>query len=233
MEVISVKNEDMRNYKKTAVGAVYSAHVRISDVSTHANELITIISDTSWIEQLGVVKKTSFSARAERTIRKLVDDIFRKVDDTISTEFGEYMISVAAQRTLEGSFTHQRVPLAELLKEKVSGNPGFDFHTESASKLIAFGEAKYSGTTNPYRKALEQISVFITLRKDEADLLILDSFVSDQAVNNAAAGKKAFVAAFSINGDSPETIISNALSSDAIDALLKYPELYVIGIEVE
>lgn len=232
MEVISVKNEDMRNYNKTAAGAVYSAHVKISNVSTHADKLIAIISDTSWIERLGVVKKTSFSARAERTIKKLVDDIFRKVDDMVSTEFGEYMISVTAQKTLEDRFTHQRVPLAELLKEKVIGNPGFDFHTESTSRLIAFGEAKYSGTKNPYRKALEQISVFITLKKDEAELLILDSFVSDQAVINAAAGKKAFVAAFSINGDSPEAIISNALSSDAIDALLEYPELYVIGIEV-
>lgn len=232
MQIISAKEEDMSVYGKVARGRVFSVHVKINDVPALAKELIAIISDTSWIDKLEVVERVSFTARAERTIRKLVDKVFSKVEDPLSSEFGEYLISSTAQRALVDKHSHQHVPLAELLKEKVSGNPGFDFHTESESQLIAFGEAKYSGTDNPHRAALEQISSFIELHKDKAELIILKPFVTNYAVNNFVAEKRAFVAAFSINSDSPETIIGNALGSPAIDDLLEHPEVYVIGIEV-
>jgi hypothetical protein len=232
MEVVSVTPEDMSKYGKVARGRVYSAHVKITDISLHAKELIAIISDVSWIDKLGAVEKASFSATSKRTIEKLVNDVLRKVDDKISEEFGEYMISATAQLALELKLNHTRIPLAELLKEKVSGNPGFDFHTESTSNLIAFGEAKYSGSSNPYSVALKQIATFVNLEKDNAELHIIKNFVTKNAVKNAINGSKAYIAAFSINGKSPQDIISNALGSDAIDALLVFPELYVIGVEV-
>lgn len=232
MEVVSVKRENMDDYGKVASGLVCSAHVKITNISLHAQELIKIISDTSWIYKLDAVEQATFSARANRTIDKLVDDILKKVDDVISEEFGEYMISATAQRTLESHLKHTNIPLAELLKEKISGNPGFDFHTESTSNLISFGEAKYSGHSNPHGLALRQIADFIELEKDNAELLILKSFVTESAVDNALNGSKAYVAAFSVNSESPQKIISNALRSDFIDALLGFPELYIIGVEV-
>lgn len=233
MDVIFVKQENMGNYGKVASGHVYSAHVKITDISRHAKELIKIISDTSWIKRLGAVEQASFSARANRTIDKLVNDIFAKVNDVITEEFGEYMISSTAQRTLEKHLKHTSIPLAELLKEKVSGNPGFDFHTESNSNLICFGEAKYSGTSNPHGHALTQIGKFINLQKDIAELVTLKSFVTSSAAQNAISGSKAYVAAFSVNNKSPLKVISNALRSHLIDPLLSYPELYIIGVEVQ
>lgn len=233
MKIISLKEEDMAKYGKAAKGRIFSAHVRISDVPALATELVALISDTSWINKLDIVERTSYMARAAPTIRKLVDSVLTKAESPISSEFGEYMISTTAQRTLLDRLTHQHVPLAELLKEKVSGNPGFDFHTESETQLIAFGEAKYSGTTNPHRAALEQIDSFIQQKKDDMELVMIRPFVTSYAVNNFTAGKKAFVAAFSINSASPDQIIANALSSDAIDCLLDYPEVYVIGVEVK
>ena len=142
------------------------------------------------------------------------------------------MISDTAQLSLELEHLHTKVPLAELLKEKVSGNPGFDFHTESDRNHIMFGEAKYSGGITPRAKAINQITDFITLEKDNAELIILENFVSEEAIKNAEEEKKGYVAAFSLNSDNPDLIFINALNSDAIISLFAYPELYLIAIQV-
>lgn len=230
MEIISIKKEDMSEYGKTTTGLVFSAHVKIKNIESRAAEMIEIISNTSWIDKLNAVEKATFMARSQRTIEKLVGLIRSRVEDEITTEFGEFLVSETAQSTL-GALGHSKVPLAELLKEKVTGNPGFDFHTESESKLIAFGEAKFSSSTNPHPIALNQISKFIKLEKDTAELIIIQNFVSAEATENSLNGKRAYVAAFSINSKNPEQIIRNALMSTAIDPLLNFPEIYVIGIE--
>lgn len=233
IEVISVKKEKMSDYGKTALGVVYSAHVKVKDIRVRAEEMIEIISNTSWIERLESCEVATFKARSERTINKLVNDILSQVEDEISAQFGEYMISDTAQCILESELNHTKVPLAELLKEKVIGNPGFDFHTESDTNLIAFGEAKYSGDSNPHGSALSQIADFIELKKDNAELIIIKSFVSKTAVEKSLKGKKAYVAAFSINSPTPQKIIINALKSKAIEKLLNFPEVYIIGVEVD
>ena len=232
MELIAIKKECMDDYGKKTACIVFSVHVKVKDIQMRAEEMIQIISDRSWIDALGAVAKATFKARSERTILKLVHDILEQVEDEVTTDFGEFMVSETAQSILGSELLHIKVPLAELLKEKITGNPGFDFHTESEANLIVFGEAKYSGSGNPHGLAVNQIVDFIDLKKDEAELNTLQHFVTEKAINNSLQGKKAFVAAFSINSPNPMNIISNALKSNAIDELLKYPELYVIGVEV-
>lgn len=232
MEVISCKLENMQNYGKTTSCHVYSIHVKITDIGVRAREMIDMLSNKSWINELGIIPKMSYEARAERTIEKLINDILKKVSTTVSTEFGEFLVSASAQDSLKMQYNHTKVPLAELLKEKVTGNPGFDFHTESHTNLIAFGEAKYSGTGNPYRNAMEQIANFVVLKKDVAELVDLQYFVSAKSVENIKQAQKGFVAAFSINSQNPKEILNNALCSIYIDDLLVHDELYVIGIEV-
>src|SRR5690606_33203838 len=100
-------------------------------------------------------------------------------------------------------------------------------------KLIAYGEAKYSGSSSPYAKAITQINEFIGDEKDDAELIILSKLVSSEAIDNAVEGKKAYVAAFSINAAKPDDIMDNALESEHIKTLLSFPEVYVIGIKVD
>ena len=222
----------MSEYGKTAKGFVFSAHVKVTDIESRAREMVAIISNTSWIDKLNVVEKITFQARANRTIDHLVNIIKSRVENELTAEFGEFLVSETAQSALD-TIGHIKMPLAELLKEKVAGNPGFDFHTESYTKLISFGEAKFSTTKNPYANAMNQIVAFIELRKDEGELIIIQNFVSAEAIDNSSVGNKAYAAAFSINGVKPEQIIKNALLSKAIDPLLKFPEIYVIGIEID
>lgn len=211
---------------------VYVLHVVIDDVENHATQLITQISSTSWIGKLGIVEQKTYSARAKSTIEKLVNEVFSKISSPITDEFGEYVVSTSAQDALEQSLRHIKVPLAELFKEQKSGNPGFDFHTESHSNIIAFGEAKYSASINPYTKALDQIIGFIGMCKDDMELTDLSNFVSGQAIDRALNGIKAYVAAFSINSQNPTNILKNVLESECLTTLVSYPELYLIGVEI-
>jgi len=233
LNIVSLKHEDMEEYGVTTDCNVYSIHVKVEDISFRAKEMISTLSDTSWIKALDVIPRISYEARAERTIKKLIDSILKKVSTSVSSEFGEFLVSVTAQDTLDLHYNHNKVPLAELLKEKVKGNPGFDFHTESETNFIAFGEAKYSGIENKYNNALKQIGEFIDLKKDDSELVDLQYFVSQKAINNYAKGKKAYVAAFSINDETPTNVITKALNSKHIAKLLQCNELYIIGIEID
>lgn len=76
------------------------------------------------------------------------------------------------------------------------------------------------------------INSFIELEKDDADLLIIESFVSEDALNNALEMKKGYVAALSLNSNNPELIFKNAIKSDVVKKLLEYTELYLIAIQV-
>ncbi|WP_430735504.1 hypothetical protein [Halodesulfovibrio aestuarii] len=213
--------------------AVYKAHVRLSEINEQAVEMINVVSDTSWLNELDVIDRLSFEARAQKTIEKLVIDIFQKVNNQATEEFGEYLISHTASRILATHLNHTTIPLAEILKEKVTGNPGFDFHTESHTGYVAFGEAKYSGKKNPYQDALGQIVDFITKQKDLMELRTLKPFVSDLAISNAANNAKAYIAAFSVNAQSPDTIFGNALASSFTKQLSPQKELYLIGVEID
>ncbi len=217
----------------TTSGRIFSAFVIIKDIPDRAKEMIRTLTDTSWINQLDVVSQKAFQSTTKRTIEKLVKSFFDVANDQITTDFGEYMVSDSAQHVLKDQFKHSKLPLAELLKEKVIGNPGFDFHTETDTKFIAYGEAKYSGNSSPYAKALTQINEFISDKKDDAELIILSKLVSSEATGNAVEGNKAYVAAFSINAAKPEDIMGNALGSEHIKTLLSFPEVYVIGIKVD
>lgn len=232
MKIVHFKKEDLSSYDIKSSCEVFTIHVQVNNVNALAQEMIKTITDTSWIEKLDSVGRVAFDARSQKTIKRLVDEIFLKVKNVVTSEFGEYMISNAAQYSLENKYGHTKVPIAELLKEKVVGNAGFDFHTESATELIVFGESKYSGADNPHGDATSQILEFINDKKDLMDLDILRNFVSPQSLKKAIAGVKAYVAAFSINSTNPGFIFKNALISGNIKKLLCYPELYLIGIQV-
>lgn len=214
-------------------GQIHVIQIEIDDITGRAKEMINDILDTSWIQKLNPINRISYNASAKRTIDKLVNKIFQKIDDEMTEEFGEYVISMSAQDTLAETHGHTKIPLAELFKEKVSGNPGFDFHTESTGAIICFGEAKYSSQTSPYSDALVQIASFIDLEKDTIELANLQNFVTSQASHNAVNGKRAYIAAFSINAKLSSTIFKNALKPKFLSPLSNCQELYLIGAVIK
>lgn len=212
--------------------SVHLIHVQIDDIDIRAKEMIERTLDTSWLNKMDVVDKIAFTACSERTIRKFVEEILNEVHGDVDIEFGEIMISDTAQCVLKIKKNHKILPLADLIKERVSGNGGFDFHTESQNKIAVYGEAKYSGSSTRYADALKQINNFIDDEKDIAELITIQHFISAEACKNVVANIKGYTAAFSIHAKNPKTIFDNAIKSSHFVSLLKYKEIYLIGVEV-
>lgn len=222
----------MSKFDKETSCRVFCIHVKVGDIESRAQEMIRVVSDQSWISKLDATGQAAFTAMAQKTIDRLVRKVLTQVNLPVSKNFGEYLISYSAQGVLETNHFHKRLPLAELLKEKVVGNPGFDFHTESPMNHIMYGEAKYSGKHTPRKKAVDQINKFILDKKDDAELNVLRNFVSDTARQKALESKKGFVAAFSLNSTNAKVVFKKALKCKSIDSLLLFPELYLIAIEI-
>lgn len=232
MKIISAEQIDMSKYGHLTSCKVFCIHVQIDDISNSANEIMNGISDTSWISELDAVSKKSFTAMATPTIQKIVNEILSKVTNSVSNDFGEYLVSYTAQMALVSEYNHKKMPLAELIKEKIIGNPGFDFHTESTDSNIIFGEAKYSSEGTPRGRAISQISRFIILEKDAMELNALAPLISSEAKENFLENKKGFTAAFSFNSADPQLIFNNTLTSASLKRLLGHQELYIISVEV-
>lgn len=229
---MSLTITEMSAYDPKATGKIYSMALDISDIESRVQEMHQIISDTSWLEPLDIIDRATYAARSQPTIDKVVNDILNKVNSEISEEFGEYMVSDSSQTALKVHLNHIRAPLAELIKEKITGNPGFDFHTESPDSVVAFGEAKYSGVQSAHGRALRQINKFIDEKKDIQELSDLRKFITETAIQNAASGNKSYCAAFSIVSDDITGIMDNALNSKYIGPLLCYEAIFLIGVKV-
>ena len=118
--------------------------VEVDNVEEEATQLIQDLTDTSWISTLRPVAVASYRATVARSITRLVEIFEQGIHAGEVTErFGEFLVSSCASDGLGEEFNHVVFPLAELWKEKILGNHGFDFHTENTAEHICFGEAKY------------------------------------------------------------------------------------------
>ena len=207
-------------------------HVAFVDSpAEHIEEMHKAISDVSWINNLGPCDQRIFNALSKRTVEKLVL-LFKSGSGAVTSEIGEYVVSFSAKKALAGVYSLGPIPLAELIKEKISGNPGFDYHAEKNRAVVIFGEAKFSSTKNPYTDALSQIIEFIDLEKDVAEMAVLQKFVSKKAVDNVVNGVKGYAAAFSINSNDHSEIINNAKNSEEVNKLSAYDAIYLIGVVI-
>ena len=124
------------------------------------------------------------------------------------------------------------IPLAELRKEKVSGNPGFDYHSENKNNIIIFGEAKYVAGQNAYGRALKQVVEFIDAKKDLKELTELTSFVSNEAIKNANLERKGYAIGFSSYSTSSEDLISNIRKSKHFKKIIRYEEIVIVAVDI-
>ena len=219
--VIEKFEVDKAKYNITQCEAKMFACLVTVNASESIKAVIDEINDDSWIAKLDIVDRTSYEARAVRTVEKIMRECTKYNSSTKETKYdysvvGEYIISREGRDTLVSEFQHAHVPLAELWKEQLSGNPGFDYHSESISNRIIFGEAKYNSNSNPYNDAISQVEGFIQDQKDKMELTDLKNFVTDQAVNNFLEHKKGFAVSFSIKAEDPSKIVENAIYSELL-----------------
>lgn len=136
------------------------------------------------------------------------------------------MVSELAREAIVSELNYLSIPLAELLGKKISGNPGFDFHSQNnATNTVIFGEAKYVTAHSGYPRAIDQIKEFVDDKKDIADIADLRDFCSADALSRVVNGFKGFAAAFSAKSTPSERLISAITAKDSFQELLKYEEV--------
>lgn len=231
MDIRKIDNTSLNKLPTGSSCDIHCLHIKIKDFRPIVEEFEKSICDTSWINNLDEISQITFRATSKKTIDKIVKDIIAKIASSVNTDIGEFIVSYAAQQALEIEYSHKLIPLAELLKEKVTGNPGFDYHSVSTNSYLVFGEAKFSLDSTPRAKALNQIVDFIGDR-DSSELLWLIPFLDDTTKQNIIDNKKGYSAAFSHNNDNIIKTLNKALSSDPIKEIIKFNELYLIAVEL-
>lgn len=237
MQIISVKKINTAEYGAiTEHPNMYAIHAQI-DSNDFENEgllLIHQLNDTNWMSTLDDIDRVAYDERARQTIEKLTQVVIQALEESgLTKEFGEYLISHSAQEILHNEFRHTKIPLAELWKERKTGNPGFDFHTLSNTDILVFGEAKYQTHQSPYKKAIQQVDNFINEKKDRKELTDLRRFVSENASRKVIVGDKGYTLAFSIRGNkSIDDIFRNSIRLILGSLIMNSSEIYIIAIEI-
>jgi len=153
-------------------------------------------------------------------------------DDKITSETGEYFVSELSREVLIDGMGYLDIPLAEIRKEETSGNPGFDFHSETDNQVVIFGEAKYLNKKNAYTTALKQIIRFIEEEKDLGEIVELENFVSEDSLINFSNGKKGYAAGFSSTTMSDDLLVNNILQNENLKLLLNYEEVILVAVDI-
>lgn len=197
-------------------------------------DIMKCLIDLSWLSRFDEdYMKNSFKIRAEKTIIDIQKKFNDCSDDEVTKEAGEYVVSELARESLFNQMGYLHVPLSELLGMKVSGNPGFDFHSQNNNTdTIIFGEAKYNSRQSAYSSAITSISNFIDDKKDIMQLADLYHFCTPTALTRATNGNKGFAIAFSAKVTSSSKIIASIFAHTDITKLLSHEEIIIVAVNL-
>lgn len=228
MKILDYKKIDGKNHERT-----FFIRVDPEDLSLTIMEIIGALGKLSWINDFDkkYLEKT-FYKRAKPTADYLADELKIGNDDKVTRNTGEYVVSELARKAMIEKMGYLDIPLGELFKEQVTGNPGFDIYSGTKDDLIVFGEAKYVKAINAYGRAMEQVDRFIIERQDISDLADIDHFYSDSFLENAEKGEKAYAVAFSSKSTSTEKIINGILRNKHYKELSKQKEIIYVAVNV-
>lgn len=228
MKVLECKKIDVENYNSIT-------YIRIDpeNLSVTIRDIITLLSNLSWIAKFDKSYiRNSFFKRAEDTAEYLADKILKDDGDKITEDSGEYVVSELAREALVIELKYLDVPLAELFKEQVSGNPGFDFYSANKEKVIIFGEAKYSSGRNAYGIGMEQVDRFIREGQDVSDLNDIDKFFEEESLKLADNGDKAYAIAFAAKGTASDMIIKGIIRNKHYKDIAINKEVIFLAVNV-
>ena len=236
MEIVSCTHIDVTAYERDYHPYVWALHVQINhaDFPQEARRIVDILSDNCWLSKLDEIDQAAYSERMQDTLDNIVADIENGsragASKAMVKVFMEYLISVNAQRALIEK-EHGEIPLAELWKEKASGNPGFDFHTISPHQMLVFGEAKYTKNGSPYSNAISQVVKFIKRKKHTKELSDLRRFAL-KPVKKVLKGQFGVAAAFSVKAGKAAHRIEQTIRHNAFKELLANKEVYILAVEI-
>lgn len=228
MRILECKKIDQENHDN-----IRFIRIDSEDLSLTIRDIIASFSDMSWISRFdNDYMRKSFRKRAEDSARSLATKITKEANENIIKNTGEYVVSELARQALVNELKYLDIPLAELFKEQVSGNPGFDFYSANNEKIIIFGEAKYNSRQNAYGIGMEQVSRFISEEQDISDLNDIDKFFEEYSLSKASLGEKAYAVAFASKGTKTDDIIKGIINNAYYGKLAVHKEVIYLAVNI-
>ncbi len=223
-----------RHLKDIGTATVQFIRIDPEDLTSTLSDILISLMNFSWLNKFDdSFEIAAFTSRANKTIEDIKDKFSKCIDDKITKDAGEYVVSELAREAIVDKLNYLDIPLGELLGKKKSGNPGFDFHSQNCqTDTIIFGESKYVAATTAYSTALPQMVDFIQKSKDIEDLPELKPFCSAAALHRAYNGNKGFAAAFSAKRTSSDSIIDKIKKRADFQLLLQYEEVILVAVNL-
>lgn len=212
--------------------------IRIEPADLHITlrEIYVSISDLCWISKLPHVSRafvTSIQSRSQKTVARIEEDLKLNPDSSLASSAGEYIVSELAHSTIVNDLNYLDIPLPELFKEKIKGNPGFDFYSVNPdTEILLFGEAKYKAKVNAYDAAFEQIDRFVVNGKDIDELASLEHFCSETTQEKVVDGIKGYIAAFSSTSMSDEVLVAHIEKDKHYQKILHYEQVVCVAVNL-
>lgn len=228
-------SRDFTEYAVDGKQNVQFLRVEVTNLYPAIQSIIEVIAETSWMDEiLDESIRNGFLAAAEPTIEKLKRNLENAVESETAETVGEYIVSMVARHIIEAEYGYKALPLAEIIKEQISGNPGFDFHHEKDELILIFGEAKYKTGRSGYTAAFSQIVSHIKEQKDLKELPSLRDFVADGARENMRIGRRGYSAAFSTSRKSfdSEALIDNIKANSDFALLVQHEALLIVAVDI-
>ncbi|SHO48934.1 hypothetical protein [Anaerocolumna xylanovorans] len=227
MKIIECEKMDILNSHVTFI------RVEPEDLSKAIEDILHVLSDLSWIADFDQEYiRMSFEKRAKDTATYLAGSLKMEKKDKVTSNTGEYIVSEMAKEAIASRLKYKDIPLAELFKEQVIGNPGFDYYSLNGNNIIIFGEAKYLADQNAYGNGMKQVARFIKEKQDISDLNDIDKFFEPSSLSNASKGEKAYSIAFSSKKTPSKNIISGILQNKYYNELVTHKEIIYVAVNV-
>ena len=232
--MITLKITDHKVLTQYSPAKVQFFRIDPEDLSATLENILRALMDLSWLSKFDQdYEKIAFNSRAQKTIADIKNKFEQCIDDSITKDAGEYVVSELARETLITQLDYLDIPLDELVGKQRSGNPGFDFHSQNkVTDTVIFGEAKYVSKTTAYSSALPQIVEFIGDGKDVEDLPELKPFCTPSSMHCSNLFFMSAIAAFSAKSTGTDKIIKNIVKRKDFQDLLQYEEIILVAVDL-
>lgn len=207
--------------------------VNPTDIKLTLKNVLDSLMNLSWLSNFDKdYLVDSYKLRCEQSIKHIATNIIKQNDSSVTRSSGEYVVSELARISVVDTHSYLDIPIADLFKKQIVGNPGFDFYTLNANKNILFGEAKYITKQSGHLSALKQSYNFYIQKQHITEIADIRDFFCKDSLENCNKDEIGFMVAFSAKKTTTANFIKIIKKNPNYQELIKFKEVILIAVNI-
>lgn len=204
-----------------------------TDIKVTLRNVLDSLMNKSWLSKFDkIYLKDSYEKRCDESIEHITLKIIKEDDSSVTTSSGEYVVSELSRSSVVETYEYLDIPIADIIKKQVTGNPGFDFYTLNKSKNILFGEAKYIAKQGAHLSALKQSYKFFIQQQHLTEIPDIQIFFCEESLSNCHKDEIGFIISFSAKSTSTTRLIELIQENENYNELKKFKELILVAVNL-